>query len=100
MVNMQNTNLVKLKLLMGLIAVSIVVVTWTIWSSFAQFKHETLYKGYIEEYEQSKQDFCYDRSIRPCNEDGIWEWNNTHENDKFILKTAQQLMNRGRASSN
>ena len=47
--------------------------------------------SYLAYYDQSKYNFCYDRSIVPCNDDTIGTWNSTHEDDQFVFKRDQQI---------
>ena len=36
-------------------------------------------------YEQQIRDYCYDRSIVPCDKDHIWQWESNHPNDKKVI---------------
>jgi hypothetical protein len=42
-------------------------------------------------YNLEKISFCYNRSIRPCNDDTLYEWNNAHDDDAFAIKSDYQL---------
>ena len=45
-------------------------------------------------YEQQIRDYCYDRSIVPCDKEHIWQWESDHPtDDKVTFLTDGQITN-------
>ena len=45
-------------------------------------------------YEQQIRDYCYDRSIVPCDKGHIWQWESNHPDDeKVTFRTEGQITN-------
>lgn len=45
----------------------------------------------VDAYAQQKRDFCYNRSIKPCNDDTLYEWNKAHPDDSFAFKSNDEI---------
>ena len=71
----------------------LIVLFIYLWGIFVSFRNETLVWSHIDAYRQEKRDFCYDRSIVPCDTTKIGAWNDQHPSDRFTFKTDQQLAN-------
>lgn len=83
-----------LKLWIATIALSIIVfsgIGW-LWSSHVNFRNTQLIHNAVDGYNYELLKFCYDNDVRPCNDEGIWDWNEKNPTNTFDYKTSSQVI--------
>lgn len=45
----------------------------------------------FSKYNYSRLAFCYERDIKPCNDDVLIDWNEAHPKDTFKVESSQQI---------
>lgn len=90
-----NKHAVVIAIIALVLAAGLGVYVTVLTDQFNDTKKEQIISNTQSYYATSKLEFCLNKTIAPCDDVAITDWNTAHPEDTFKLKSFQELVEEG-----